>query len=71
MHRRSFQVTSAATLAAPRYARAAQSVPRANLTSIGPIWTTANITRNHGFMVYDTLYGLDASPWASTADGGG
>ena len=45
--------------------RAAQSVlrmvPQANLTSIDPIWTTANITRNHGFMVYDTLYGLDAS----------
>jgi peptide/nickel transport system substrate-binding protein len=36
-------------------------VPQANLTSIDPIWTTANVTRNHGFMIYDTLYGLDAS----------
>ena len=35
-------------------------VPQANLTSIDPIWTTANITRNHAFMVYDTLFGLDA-----------
>ena len=65
MHRRSFLAASAASLAAPRIARAAQSVlrmvPQANLTSIDPIWTTANITRNHGFMVYDTLYGLDAS----------
>lgn len=35
-------------------------VPQANLTSIDPIWTTANITRNHAFMVYDTLFGLDS-----------
>jgi peptide/nickel transport system substrate-binding protein len=65
MHRRSFLGATAAILAAPHIARAAQSVlrmvPQANLTSIDPIWTTANITRNHGFMVYDTLYGLDAS----------
>ncbi|HEX3575132.1 MAG TPA: ABC transporter substrate-binding protein [Rhodopila sp.] len=65
MHRRSFLAGSVAGLAAPNIARAAQSVlrmvPQANLTSIDPIWTTANVTRNHGFMVYDTLYGLDAS----------
>jgi peptide/nickel transport system substrate-binding protein len=49
---------------APNIARGASSVlrivPQSNLTSIDPIWTTANITRNHGFMIYDTLYGLDA-----------
>jgi peptide/nickel transport system substrate-binding protein len=65
MRRRSFLAASAIALAAPSIARAAGSVlrmvPQANLTSIDPIWTTANITRNHGFMVYDTLYGLDAS----------
>jgi peptide/nickel transport system substrate-binding protein len=65
MRRRSFLTASAVALATPRIARAAPSVlrmvPQANLTSIDPIWTTANITRNHGFMVYDTLYGLDAS----------
>ena len=64
MHRRSF-LAGSAVLAAPNIARAAASVlrmvPQANLTPIDPIWTTANITRNHGFMVYDTLYGLDAS----------
>ena len=57
-HRRSFLAASAVTLAAPHIARAAQSalrmVPQANLTSIDPSWTTANITRNHGFMVCDT-----------------
>jgi len=64
MRRRGFLATTTAALAAPRIASAAPSVlrmvPQANLTSIDPIWTTANITRNHGFMVYDTLYGLDA-----------
>src|SRR5258708_284089 len=44
MNRRSFLAASAASLAAPRIARAAQSVlrmvPQANLTSIDPIWTT-------------------------------
>jgi len=42
-------------------ARVLKSVPQANLTSIDPIWTTANITRNYGHMVYDTLYGIDQS----------
>lgn len=34
--------------------------PHSNLTVLDPIWTTAYITRNHGYMVYDTLFGLDA-----------
>jgi peptide/nickel transport system substrate-binding protein len=54
----------AAPLAQPAIAqptRVLKMVPHANLTSIDPIWTTANITRNHGHMVYDTLYGIDAS----------
>src|SRR5215470_10681210 len=29
------------------------------LGSIDPIWTTAYITRNHGYMVYDTLFAMD------------
>ncbi len=63
MFRRSFIAGTSAILAAPHIARAASSVlrmvPQANLTSIDPVWSTVNITRNHGFMVYDTLYGLD------------
>ncbi|MDF0598505.1 ABC transporter substrate-binding protein [Psychromarinibacter halotolerans] len=27
---------------------------------VDPIWTSSNLTRNHGYMVYDTLYGTDA-----------
>lgn len=75
MQRRSFLAGSTAVLAAPNIARAAGSVlrmvPQANLTSIDPIWTTANITRNHGFMVYDTLYGLNSSlqPYPQMAAG--
>lgn len=34
-------------------------VPQANLTSLDPIWTTAQVTTNHGYAVFDTLYGLD------------
>jgi peptide/nickel transport system substrate-binding protein len=35
-------------------------VPQANLTSLDPIWTTATVTRNYAFLVFETLYGLDA-----------
>jgi peptide/nickel transport system substrate-binding protein len=36
-------------------------VPQADLKNIDPIWTTAAITANHGYMVYDTLFALDAN----------
>jgi peptide/nickel transport system substrate-binding protein len=36
-------------------------VPHADLKILDPIWTTAYITRNHGYMVYDTLFALDVS----------
>ncbi|WP_149538710.1 ABC transporter substrate-binding protein [Siccirubricoccus phaeus] len=35
-------------------------VPQADLSSLDPVWTTSNVTRNMGYMVYDTLYGSDA-----------
>jgi peptide/nickel transport system substrate-binding protein len=31
----------------------------ADLMSLDPVWTTAYITRNHGYLVYDTLFALD------------
>ena len=34
-------------------------VPHADLKILDPIWTTAYITRNHGYMIYDTLFGSD------------
>ena len=36
-------------------ARTIRFVPQANLSSPDPIWTTANVTRNHAYMVWDTL----------------
>ncbi len=42
-------------------ARTLRFVPQANLTSPDPIWTTANVTRNHAYMVWDTLYGQDTA----------
>lgn len=34
-------------------------VPQADLKVLDPIWTTAFVTRDHGYMVYDTLFGID------------
>jgi len=34
-------------------------VPHSNLAVLDPIWTTAYISRNHGYMIYDTLFGTD------------
>jgi peptide/nickel transport system substrate-binding protein len=35
-------------------------VPHADLKVLDPIWTTGYITRNHGYMVFDTLFATDA-----------
>ncbi len=34
-------------------------VPHSDLKIVDPIWTTAYITRNHGYLIYDTLLALD------------
>jgi peptide/nickel transport system substrate-binding protein len=34
-------------------------VAHADLKVLDPIWTTAYITRNHAYLVYDTLFGTD------------
>ena len=35
-------------------------VMHSDLKIVDPIWTTAYITRNHGYMIYDTLFAMDA-----------
>ena len=35
-------------------------VPHADLASLDPVWTTADITRNYSLAVFDTLYAHDA-----------
>jgi peptide/nickel transport system substrate-binding protein len=62
MKRRQFLAGAATTLACPRIGmadptRTLRVVPYANVSSIDPIATSAYFARNHGFMVYDTLYG--------------
>ena len=34
-------------------------VANGDLKVLDPVWTTAYITRNHGYLVYDTLFGTD------------
>ena len=61
MYRRSLIQGAAALLAAPAIAQPAKSatlrfVPQANLTLLDPVFTTATVTSNHGYYVFDTLY---------------
>jgi len=53
-------------------------IPHADLKNIDPIWTTAYISRNHGYMVYDTLFAMDkdlkpqpqmVEKWDTSGDG--
>jgi peptide/nickel transport system substrate-binding protein len=76
MHRRQFIATAAATLAAPAVARGEAAnvlkfVPQADLAVLDPIWTTTYQTRDHGFLVFDTLFGLDSQfrPQPQMAEG--
>src|SRR6185369_15502683 len=36
-------------------------IPIGDLKILDPIWTTAYITRDHGYMVWDTLFATDAN----------
>src|SRR6266478_2711329 len=48
---------------APAWAQSASKtlrfIPQADLRSTDPIWTTAYVTRNFGYLVFDTLFSLD------------
>jgi peptide/nickel transport system substrate-binding protein len=69
IHRRSFAavVAGAAVFAGAVLAHGAawaqekvlRIVPHSNLAILDPIWTTAYMSRNHGYMIYDTLFGTD------------
>jgi peptide/nickel transport system substrate-binding protein len=57
-------LAGAAALAAPRVARAASAsvlkfIPQSDLATLDPHFTTASVTREHGLLVFDTLYGMD------------
>ena len=64
--RRQVLAASVTALAVPSLVRAESSrvlkfIPQSDLTVIDPIWSTAYIARNHGYMVFDTLFGMDAA----------
>ena len=76
MRRRTFLAAgAAAALPAPAIgqgnARVLRCAPEANLASIDPVWTTATVAINYGYMVYDQLYGsdLDLVPRPQMAEG--
>ena len=66
MKRRTFMQTASAAalptsfaIAQPADARTLRFVPQANLTLLDPIFTTAQPTVNHGWAVYDLLFGVN------------
>ncbi len=77
MRRRTLLKTAAASmLAAPAIAQPAKTstlrfVPQANLTALDPVFTTAIVTGNHGYYVFDTLYSnaVDGQPKPQMAEG--
>ncbi len=64
--RRTFATAAAATLAAPSIGKGQavaplKFIPQSDLTILDPIVTTVYTARNHGFMVFDTLFGMDSN----------
>src|ERR1700761_4175044 len=41
-------------------ARTLKFIPQSDVSVIDPIWSTAYNSRNHGYMVFDTLFGMDS-----------
>ena len=62
MLRRSLLVLMALPFAGPAAAQSTKTlrvVMHSDLKILDPIWTTAYIVRNHGYLIYDTLFALD------------
>jgi peptide/nickel transport system substrate-binding protein len=66
--RRGLMAVGAASVMAPHVvgaqggvARTLRVIPQANLTSLDPVWTTAVVTRNNAFMVYDQICAQDST----------
>jgi peptide/nickel transport system substrate-binding protein len=53
---------AAAYFTAPAQAETTlRAVMHSDLKILDPVWTTAYIVRNHGYMIYDTLFATDAN----------
>lgn len=82
-------LAAAATIMAPSFVSAQPAkakrtetvlriIPHAGLTLLDPTWTSIYITRNYGYMIYDTLFAMDArgeihpqmvDTWTTSPDG--
>ena len=52
----------AGTATAPAWAQTTlRVVNHSDLKILDPVWTTAYIVRNHGYMIYDTLFATDGN----------
>ncbi len=67
MLRRDLLGAAGAALTLPRFAiaqpassRVLKFIPQSDLAVVDPVLTTAYVTRHHAYMVWDTLYGIDA-----------
>jgi peptide/nickel transport system substrate-binding protein len=49
----------AVSMSAARAEVTIRAVMHSDLKIVDPIWTTAYISRNHGYMIYDTLFAID------------
>ncbi len=56
-----FGVLAAPSLVGAAAASTLRFTPQQDLVTLDPVTTTAYISRNHGYMVFDTLYGMDGS----------
>ena len=62
--RRALMQLAVGALAAPSIVRAESArvlrfIPQSDVTALDPVWTSVYVTRNHGYAVFDTLYGQD------------
>ena len=66
-------VAGAMTLGAPSVHAQSRStlrfVAQADLQILDPVWTSGYITRNHSYLVYDTLFGTGRQLASQTANG--
>ncbi|MBB3995622.1 peptide/nickel transport system substrate-binding protein [Sulfitobacter undariae] len=53
-------IAGMALIAGPGFAQTVTSVMHSSLRVLDPIMTTAYMSRNHGYMIFDTLFALDA-----------
>lgn len=66
MQRRHFLKAALGAIAAPSLVRAENArvlrfIPQSDVTVLDPVWSSVYVTRNHGYLVFDTLYGQDSS----------